>query len=493
LEADYKGFIKIVETGFDYIKPKNSKEAELMTVVSNLLTRALQYKPKERPTMKDVIREMKKFEREKKYILNYSKAELEYSEELLKLSMNSDDVDSSFNKLVNENRDKKEVKAKSQIENKIADLSVNLSCGHEVAKDYLVEYALKLFIWRNPYEYNCFCKTCKKIKKLENLPLSCGCIWTKFGEKVKYNNYLIRTGYGKCDKDHPLTSIDLGLVNDFVSFKSTSLIITDYPQENLVDSFNESVRKESAKDIAWILEYTKAVTKLNLKDKDIEDEGAKAIGKALKINTTVTKLDLSGNETAIEGGKAIGKVLKTNTTLTELNLSWNYVKDESVKAISEGLKVNTTLKELNLSGNEIGVEGGKVIGKILKTNTTLTKLYLSKNNIGVEDGKVIGEALKTNNTLTKLNLDYNNIGDECMKTISELLKNNITLKELNLCGNEITDKGTRIICEALKVNTTLEKLDLSFNILGAEGCKLLGEVKEKYKYVEIFYTSMYKH
>jgi len=56
--------MKVVEIGFSSVKPKNSKETELIPIISNLLTRALQYKSKERPIIKDVIREMKKFERE---------------------------------------------------------------------------------------------------------------------------------------------------------------------------------------------------------------------------------------------------------------------------------------------------------------------------------------------------------------------------------------------------------------------------------------------
>jgi len=440
LEPSYKEFIKIVETTFDSIKSKNSKDTELITVVSNLLTKALQYKPKERPIMKDIIHEMKKFEKEKKYILHYSKAELEHSKKLLELLVYNDPT---------------------RIQSPILDEIAYLSCGHEVAKDYLVKYTLKLFIQRNPYDHNYFCETCRKAQKLKSFPLSCGCVWTKFGKKIEHNNDLTKDSYGKCDKGHPLTSIDVGLVNDFVSLKFTSLMITDYPQEKeeLVDSFNSSVRGENLKDIAWILRHSKAVTKLHLYCNNIEDEDAKGIGGALKINTTVIELNLSNNKIGIEGSKVIAEALRTNSVLTKLNLS----------------------------GNNIGVDGSKVIAEALKTNTTLTELNLSGNNIGVEGGKVITEALKTNTTLTTLSISNNNIKDEYMKTISELLKSNTTLKELDLCSNEITDKGVRIICEALKVNTTLKELHLEYNKLGVKGEELLKEVKEKHKHIEIMY------
>jgi len=69
-EADYKGFMEVLRIGFSSVKSKNPKEAELMIVASNLLIRALQYKLEERPIIKNAIREMKKFEKEKKYKLN---------------------------------------------------------------------------------------------------------------------------------------------------------------------------------------------------------------------------------------------------------------------------------------------------------------------------------------------------------------------------------------------------------------------------------------
>ena len=109
---------KVVEISFGSVEPKNSKEAELMTIISNLLTRALQYKPKERPIIKDPTHEMKKFEREKKYTLNYPKTELEHNKKLLKLLTDNDDVGNSLNEL---SSNKKDVKYKNEIKDKVAE------------------------------------------------------------------------------------------------------------------------------------------------------------------------------------------------------------------------------------------------------------------------------------------------------------------------------------------------------------------------------------
>jgi len=316
---------------------------------------------------------------------------------------------------------------------------VELICGHGVDKDDLTYHALKLFVGddsssaEQPYNYSYWCKTCEDYKKLRGLPLSCKCTWTRFGEKIRYNGDLTKASYGSCDNGHPLTPIDLGLVNDFISIYFTSLMISDYPKEKkeLVDSFNKVVKTESIEDIAWILIHTKAITKLNLERRGIKIEG--------------------------------------------------------VKVISEALEVNTTLQILNLSYNKIGCEGAEEIVNILKTNISLKELDIGYNNIGTEGAKIIIKALKVNKRLTALDLSGNNIEDEGMITINELLKINTTLERLYLSNNIITDSSAILIYEALKANTTLKKLYLWSNRFREEGKTLLKKAQEKCKHIEIFY------
>jgi len=106
---------------------------------------------------------------------------------------------------------------------------------------------------------------------------------------------LTKADYGNCDKGHPLTSIDLGLVNDLISVKFNFLMIFNYLKEKLVNSFSWNIRKESVEDIGWTLKYTKAVTKLDFKGILIAVEHAKVIGEVLKVNTTLQILNLNYN------------------------------------------------------------------------------------------------------------------------------------------------------------------------------------------------------
>ena len=53
--------------------------------------------------------------------------------------------------------------------------------------------------------------------KAKNIPLYCACIWTMVGEKIESNSDFTKADYGKGCQGYPLTSIDLGLLNDLRS------------------------------------------------------------------------------------------------------------------------------------------------------------------------------------------------------------------------------------------------------------------------------------
>ena len=52
-----------------------------------------------------------------------------------------------------------------------------------------------------------------------------------FRKRIEFSDDLTKTDYVRCSKDHPLTSIDLGLVNDFISVKFASLVVSVYSKE----------------------------------------------------------------------------------------------------------------------------------------------------------------------------------------------------------------------------------------------------------------------
>jgi len=309
--------------------------------------------------------------------------------------------------------------------------SISLICGHTTTKNNVIYRFLGCFVERYSHSYDIYCKPCNTKIKLCYIPLYCGCIWRDFEKNVKFSNDLTKADYGKCDKGHPLTSIDLGLVNNYINFKLTSLMLSDFQQQKqyLTDFFSKDTSEKRIKETLWVLRYSKAITKLIFYK--ISPQDRRLILNALKTNESVRELDF--DEVAFE--------------------------TEDIKSISE----------------------------VLKVNLTVTKLYLPRCTLTDECVKIICEALKTNTALTLLFLNQNNIGDEGMKSIDELLKINNTLEKLNLCANQITDKYIGLVCETLKVNTGLKWMDLAGNKLEAEGKNLLDEVQERHNLMEILH------
>jgi len=495
---DYTVFVKLSENKFNSVKIKDATEKSMLENIKSLLTDALNYKPKERPEMKNIIRSMKEYERAKRVRLRYSETELNDNKHLMNLLTCND----------NEIQRRDSIFA-NRLEESKGDGSVELKCGHGVSKDYLVSYAIRLFLKKQMYNYSCFCPICYEVERLKRLLLDCGCTWTSFGTKVRFNE----SDLGKCDEDKPRTPIDLCLINDFISFKFTALMFSDLPEERrtsvLMDWFVEGFRKEHITDIVWILKSTKLVTQLDLTGNKIGDEGAKAlaevlktkvvlneinlgknnignegakgIGEALAVNTTLACLDLRDNRVGNEGIKAISRALKVNKTLIQLDMRSNKVGCEGITAISEVLKTNNKLEKLNLSGNKVGVEGAKAISELLKINTTLTKLGLLETNLGVEGITIITEGLKFNKTISILEIGSNKIGDEGTKTIAGLLKTNNEITQLNLWNDNIGVEGAKYISEALKVNNILIQLEMNGNKIGAEGVRFISEALKSNK------------
>jgi len=62
-EINYKDYIEIVREDLDSIKTKNFAEKDKIDFIKKLLTNSLKYRPKDRPTMKIILNDMKEFEK----------------------------------------------------------------------------------------------------------------------------------------------------------------------------------------------------------------------------------------------------------------------------------------------------------------------------------------------------------------------------------------------------------------------------------------------
>ncbi|CAG9466977.1 unnamed protein product [Pedinophyceae sp. YPF-701] len=263
--------------------------------------------------------------------------------------------------------------------------------------------------------------------------------------------------------------------------------------------------------VAQMLEASRSLAKLNLKEVKVGNAGLQRLGEALTVNASLQTLKMSRPGGSASGlcaflrglasnatlraldldfvwlrdkatRQALGELLARNSALHSLSLVQHYNKKESLYTdeLAEGLKTNTALRNLDLSGRVIGIAGAKKLAAALRENTTLQSLILDVCGIRSKGGVALADALKRNaaSNLCYLSLGANVLGDDCARAFAELLRTNRRLMELGLGGNSITDAGARVIVEAYLAREFPEQAEVLLwgNEISAEGydymCKL---------------------
>eukprot|EP00826_Nyctotherus_ovalis_P037364 TRINITY_DN3401_c0_g1_i3.p1 TRINITY_DN3401_c0_g1~~TRINITY_DN3401_c0_g1_i3.p1 ORF type:complete len:193 (+),score=12.53 TRINITY_DN3401_c0_g1_i3:285-863(+) len=178
-----------------------------------------------------------------------------------------------------------------------------------VAHDWL---AFSAFAQRKEYKFLFDCLLCNIIT------LDCGCEWTHIGKIMKFTIKDNDIDCDTCMNEHPMTPIDISLINDYTSFCVVSFIFRDIVCKKMHKPFDDeliliflyNLWEEEEADIVWtlndiiILEYLYNV----------------------------------GSSLGAKEGRVIGEVLKTNRILKKIDFRHDEVKDEDVEALCEGLK-----------------------------------------------------------------------------------------------------------------------------------------------------------
>eukprot|EP00826_Nyctotherus_ovalis_P036528 TRINITY_DN3246_c0_g1_i4.p1 TRINITY_DN3246_c0_g1~~TRINITY_DN3246_c0_g1_i4.p1 ORF type:complete len:114 (-),score=2.21 TRINITY_DN3246_c0_g1_i4:21-362(-) len=81
----------------------------------------------------------------------------------------------------------------------------------------------------------------------------------------------------RCNKNESLSSIDLGLFNDY------ALMLSDYSKKRdcstIMDLFNKIISNQSIEDIAWVLENMNLITQVAMNNRKISDGEVKFLSK----------------------------------------------------------------------------------------------------------------------------------------------------------------------------------------------------------------------
>jgi len=109
LEENYKDYIEITEGTLNTIDVKDSVDKDIKNKVKDLLLCALSYQPRSRPTMKALVDDMRKFEKEKNINIKYAETEAKNNRELIERLI----FDGNY--LNNKNLSKKELEEEKEL------------------------------------------------------------------------------------------------------------------------------------------------------------------------------------------------------------------------------------------------------------------------------------------------------------------------------------------------------------------------------------------
>jgi hypothetical protein len=153
LEDDYKDYIQFIENELSAIATESSVDKKIKSKVNSLLLSALSYKPKERPAMKDLVVDMKKFEQENNIKIKYAETEVINNKNLI---INESDLGSKV--VYNKDIIKKEKEVFIEPEykmcscyNRVVYAKARLGCSCFICKNCLIQNVLRSFLKGKPY------------------------------------------------------------------------------------------------------------------------------------------------------------------------------------------------------------------------------------------------------------------------------------------------------------------------------------------------------
>lgn len=122
--------------------------------------------------------------------------------------------------------------------------------------------------------------------------------------------------------------------------------------------------------------------------------GGEATAQMLSSNRALQHLDISWNTVRKDSADELARSLRFNNTLLSLNLSHNTFADLPSQALGDALCGNLTLKRLDISYNSLTPSAAMVIANSFKQNVSLEELILDGNAIGRNGAEALHAAVR---------------------------------------------------------------------------------------------------
>ena len=267
---------------------------------------------------------------------------------------------------------------------------------------------------------------------------------------------------------------------------------------------SKELQPEEGMIIGGFLRGSQQMTKLSIRNNNLQDDGIDAIVVAVSENASsgLRFLDVAANNLTSDGAKAIADRLPKMRKLTFLDVAGNNIEDVGMWSIGnvllhapglsklgyvicDAFDLGDKVETLDLVNRRFNVWQSTLLGGALKFNWTLLTLNLEKNKVGDDGVEALAAGISANasSVLQTLDLSNNCIGPEGARHLAEMIwavagratLRNLILKDNQLCGvpqhgrGMYTAKGVKALCESLaNPESSVTKLDICNNKLSGD-------------------------
>ena len=223
-----------------------------------------------------------------------------------------------------------------------------------------------------------------------------------------------------------LEELDIG--GNYLRCELTRVVVLGLRQNYCLHSLNLST-SQIPKDVLAPL-FRLPLTKLWLKNCEVDEEGAKEISSALCNNANLKELNLSENYYVCDvGASALVSALRHNMSLETVILASCGIRSRGIANIAQAVCRNNVLKELRITENFMNdsftAEAIRALSDMLEQNTALLILDLRVYGLTYEGVQPLLHSLTHNATLETLLLDemipHNSSHDKRIQWLNKLM------------------------------------------------------------------------
>ena len=214
------------------------------------------------------------------------------------------------------------------------------------------------------------------------------------------------------EKNYHLRNVTLRNCNLVDSYSNDLMRALSDKRLRYLDLSKNSLTVEGATLISEFLLVNKTLQELNLSNNDnvnFKSEGIKYIIRSLVQHPNIKLIDFS-NMNLTGCGEFIANLIEKSKTLEKVILKNNYLNSNDFKNIFEKVKINNIIKEIDISYNDMaGDKSLEYISDSIKENTSLVKLNLNKININDDNYNIIFQGIEKNKNISFYSISYNKI------------------------------------------------------------------------------------